>query len=230
MNISHNKDTTRFGAYTTIIAAVLMIIGAILKVVSGADLDIALTTGSPSVYLTKLSDVQHILVMNLTFWVVGVFFLGIAGTTLANLCPQKQNLAQLIKLGYYTGVPLAIVSFIAWLSLVVQLSPDASSTEITLFETIGWFISRADWTATILVVGVGPTLISLAGKDDWVPTWLAWGGILTAIAALLTAIAMFTDALTSYGFAIVPIGLLWMIAAGIVLFRRLEEPAEKESL
>ncbi len=225
--VTHNrKFDTRLGAYTTIFAALLMITGAVLKVISGADLDQALTTGSVSNYVTKVEEVRHLLVANLSFWIIGVFFLGIAGTTMADLCTTKKEIARIIKLCYFTGVPLAIVSFVAWLAIVVQLSPEVSQSEITFAETIGWFTSRADWTATILVVGAGPALISYAGLKDWVPTWLAWFGILPAIAGVLTAIAMFTNALTSYGYLIVPVGLFWMIAAGIVLFRRLDASSE----
>lgn len=220
--VTHNrKFDTRLGAYTTILAALLMITGAVLKVISGADLDQALTSGSVSNYLTKVEEVRHLLVGNLSFWIIGVFFLGIAGTTLADLCNTKKEIARIVKLCYFTGVPLAIVSFAAWLAIVVQLSADVSPSEITLAETIGWFVSRADWIATVLVVGAGPALISYAGREDWVPTWLARFGILPAIAGVLTCVAMFTNSLTSYGYLIVPIGLLWMIAAGIVLFRRL---------
>lgn len=219
MNAAHNKSAKRFGAYSAILGALLMLAGAVLKVASGADLDLALTTGSPADYLARLTEVRHLLVMNLSLWVVGVFFLGIAGTIMAGLCDRERTMGSIVKLCYYTGVPLAIVSFVAWLALVVQLSPEASQAELTLFEVVGWFISRADWTATILVVGAGPALISYAGRKEWVPTWLARFGILPAITGVLTAVAMFTNALTSYGYLIVPIGILWIIAAGIVLYR-----------
>ncbi len=219
MDAAYNKSAKRLGAYSVILGALFMITGAVLKVVSGADLDLALTTGSPADYLAQLTEVRHLLVMNLSFWIVGVFFLGIGGTIMAELCDRKQTMGSIVKLCYFTGVPLAIVSFIAWLALVVQLSPEASRAELNLFEVVGWFISRADWTATILVVGAGPALISYAGRKEWVPAWLARFGILPALAGVLTAIAMFTNALTSYGYLIVPVGILWMIAAGIVLFR-----------
>ncbi|MDX1642550.1 MAG: hypothetical protein R3220_12680 [Balneolaceae bacterium] len=222
MDDSTKKTTIRLGSYSALVAALFMIAGAVLKVTSGADLDVALTNGSPAEYLAKLSDVRYMLVMNLSFWIVGVFFLGVAGSAMAKLCEQSPVTAGIIKLGYFTGVPLAIVSFIAWLTLVVQLNPNASQTEIKIFEVIGWFVSRADWTATILVVGVGPAMISYSGRGDWVPGWLSVFGIFPAIASILTAIAMFTNALTTYGFAIVPIGLLWMIAAGMALFGHLK--------
>ncbi len=88
-------------------------------------------------------------------------------------------------------------------------------------ETLGWFASRADWVATILIVGIGPTLIAVAGRGEWVPNWFYYWSFLTAFAAVLNAVAMFTggSGLSTYGFLIIPIGVGWMIAAGIVLLR-----------
>lgn len=91
------KFDTRLGAYTTIFAALLMITGAVLKVISGADLDQALTTGSLSNYLTKVEEVRHLLVANLSFWIIGVFFLGIAGIPLADLCNTKKEIGRIIE-------------------------------------------------------------------------------------------------------------------------------------
>jgi len=76
------------------------------------------------------------------------------------------------------------------------------------------------------LVGIGPVLISVAGRDDWVPKWLARWGFLALAASLLTAIAMFTGGLTTYGFLIVPVGMIWTIAASIVLFRRIGKTPE----
>jgi hypothetical protein len=40
-----------------------------------------------------------------------------------------------------------------------------------------------------------------------------------ALAGILTVAAMFTEALSTYGFLVVPIGLGWTIAAGVVALR-----------
>ncbi len=219
MKTDKNQSVTRLGGYAAITSAVLMITGAVLKVVSGADLDQALATGDLAGYLGDAAEVRYLLVTNLSLWIAGVFGLGVAGTTMAHLCERDRATGLLVRLCYYTGVPLAIAAFTAWIALVVQLSPDAASPGTSIAEVVGLFASRADWIATVLVVGAGPALISFAGRKDWVPNWLAGLGVVTAIAGVLTVIAMFTHALTSYGFLIVPVGLIWMIAAGIVLLR-----------
>jgi hypothetical protein len=55
-----------------------------------------------------------------------------------------------------------------------------------------------------------------------VPTWLLRWSYVTAFAGVLTAVAILTGGagLMTYGFAIVPVGVGWMIAAGVVLLRK----------
>jgi hypothetical protein len=136
---------------------------------------------------------------------------------MANLCVEQRAMAQIAAFSYATGVSLAITAFVAWLALVVQVAPETD----LVTEVIDWFASRADWTATILIIGTGPVLLARAGRGEWVPTWLAHWSILAAITGLLTAVAMLTGGagLLSYGFLIVPVGIGWMIAAGVVLLR-----------
>jgi hypothetical protein len=137
------------------------------------------------------------------------------------LCTQRRLLASVATYCYWTGVPLVLASYVAWLAVVVQVAPDTSPAAVLITETVGWFASRADWVATILIVGIGPTFLSAAGRGEWVPTWLARWGALTACAAALNAVAMLTGGagLSTYGFLIIPLGVGWMLAAGIVLAR-----------
>ena len=91
-----------------------------------------------------------------------------------------------------------------------------------LAEALGFFASRADWIATVLLVGVGPALIAASGRDTWVPGWLAIWGALALLAGLLTTLTTLTTlavGLTTYGFLVVPVGLGWTIAAGVVVLR-----------
>lgn len=196
-----------------------MIAGAACKIASGADLDLALATGDLSGYLSGAAEVQSILVWNLSLWIGGVFGLGSAGVMLAAMGEERPATARMGRLCYTTAVPLAMAAFVAWLALVVQLAGEPSELTVTMAEVLGWYASRADWTATVLIVGFGPLLVSLAGRDDWVPSWLLVWGFLAAGAGVLTVLAMFIGGLTGYGFLIVPVGLGWTIAAGIVLLR-----------
>ncbi len=220
---TNNTTTIRIGAYTAINGAVTMIIGAALWGASGADLDRALASGELSNYLTAAGAARQLLVANLTLWIIGVFIIGVAGTAMANLCVRRPAIAQVAQFSFGTSVPLVIAAYVAWLAIVVQVAPVTSPAAVLVTKVFGWFASRADWVATILIIGIGPALISLAGRGDWVPTWLARWSIGTAIAGLLTAVAMLTggSGLSTYGFLIIPAGVGWMLAAGIVLLRRI---------
>jgi hypothetical protein len=161
------------------------------------------------------------LATNLTVWIAMVLLMGVAATAMATLSTRRPMTARVALFSYGTGVPLVIAAYVAWLAIVVRVAPDTSPAAITVATAMGWFASRADWIATILVIGVGPTLLAFAGRDTWAPGWLRTWSLLTAAAALLNAIAMLTGGhgLLTYGFAIIPVGVGWMIAAGVVLLK-----------
>lgn len=142
-----------------------------------------------------------------------------AGTALARSCTRRHLTARIALLCYWTGVPLAVASFVAWLGLVLQIGATPTSTELAIAEIFGWWVSRTDWLATVLLVGLGPLLISTAGRDDWVPTWLFGLGVLAGLAGGVTIIAMAFGGLATYGQVSIPVGLAWTVAAGVVLMR-----------
>ncbi len=222
MNNKNINFTTRLGAYSAIGGSLIMIVGAALGIASGADLDLALASGDTASYLTTAGAASQMVTANLIVWIIGVIIFGVAGTALAALCEQRQMMAQIARYSYWISVPLVIAAYVAWLTIVVQIAPDNSPTAVLLTEVVGWFASRADWIATILILSCGPALISLAGRDEWVPTWLVRWGYVAIIAGLLNAIAMLTggSGLLTYGLLILPVGLGWTIAAGIVVLQR----------
>lgn len=217
-DVSDMKATWRLGAYTALAGAVSFFIGAALWASSGADIDMAVTNGEMAAYLTTAAATRSILIANLTFWIVGALLLGTAGTTLANLS-KRRVWAQAALVCYRTAVPLVIIAYVAMLAVVIQIAPDTSATAVSLAEVVGWIGSRADWVATALMIGFGPLFLSLAGQGDWAPTWLVRWGYLMGVLGLLTTVAMYAGGLGTYGFAIIPIGLFWMIATGVTLLR-----------
>ena len=208
----------RLAAYTAIVGAVAFIIGAVLWTLSGTDIDAAVTNGEMATYLTTAAANRPVVIANLSFWIVGALLLGVAAANMANLS-RRQGWVQVARVCYQTAVPLVIISYVAMLAVVVQIAPDTSPTAVAMAEVVGWFGSRADWIATILIIGIGPLFLSLAGQNDWVPTWLVRLSYVTGICGLLTFIALYTNALGTYGFIIIPVGLVWMIAAGLALIR-----------
>lgn len=214
------RSTARMAAYTTIAATVTMIIGAILWGTSGTDLWEALDSGNVAGYLTAVAGVKPQLVANLSVWIFGVLLIGVAGSSLTSLCRQRPFAARVALVCFQTAVPLVIVSYIAMMAVVVQIGGDSSATAVALGEVVGWIGVRADDLATALILGGGPLFISLAGRDDWMPTWLVRWGYLAGVVGLFSLLVLYIPSPSALGFAILPVGMGWMLAAGIFLLRR----------
>lgn len=209
----YNKKTLAFAGYVSIAGAVSMFAGAALWGASGTDLWQALANNHMESYLAQLGPVKKLLVGGTIFWTLGVLLLGTAGTLMSGFCDSNPRLAQLQLVGMHSAVPLAIVSFFVMLSLAIHPPAVDSAT------TIGWIGARLDDLATILIIGASPLFLSIAGRKDWVPGWLAVWGYLAGIAGFLAIISMLMGPV-ELGFVIIPIGLGWMIAAGVVLIKK----------
>lgn len=216
---SEAAATRRLGGYTAIAGAVTMVIGAILWGTSGTDLWAALDGGDMAGYLAATAGVKTQLVANLSIWILGILIISVAGTMMAKLCQQRWVLAQVGLVSFRTSVPLVIVSYIAMLAVVVQLGGATDTTAVALAEVVGWIGARADDLATALIIGAGPLFISLAGHGEWVPTWLLRWSYLCGLAGVLSLVFLYIPGMVAYGFIIIPIGVIWMIAAGMVLLR-----------
>lgn len=215
-----NSAGLRWTAVAAILGSLLMVAGAAVWSASGADLDLALQEAAMTGYLVDAAEQDTLLVVNLSLWIFGAISLGIAGTALAVLGERTHPATAAARLVYTGGAALAVAAFVTWLALVRLAGnvTDPASVE-PLADALGFIASRADWIATVLLVGVGPALLSFAGRDTWVPRWLAAWSFLTLIAAVLTTVAMFAGGLSTYGFVIVPVGLGWTIGAGVVALR-----------
>ena len=220
--ISENARTRRLGGYAAITGAVIMVIGAILWGTSGTDLWATLDGGDMVEYLEAIAGVQTQLVANLSLWILGTLILGVAGTMMAEVSQQRRTLAQIGLICFRTAVPLVIVAYIAMLAVVVQLGGAVDETAVAIANVVGWIGARADDLATALIIGGGPLFISLAGNGNWVPTWLLRWSYLAGLAGLFSLVCLYIPGMVAYGFIIIPIGVLWMIAAGITLLRSAE--------
>ncbi len=212
-------NTRRLAGYTAAGGAIIMLIGAALWGTSGTDLWAALESGDMAGYLVAIAGVEAQLVANLTLWLLGVITLGVAGMLITDLCQQRRHLARVGLTCFRTAVPLVVVSYIAMLAVVVQLGGATDQTSVAIAEVVGWFGARADDLATALMIGAGPLFIALAGRDEWVPTWLLRWGYVAGAVGLFSLVCLYIPGMGPYGFAIIPIGVFWMIAAGVVLLR-----------
>jgi hypothetical protein len=212
-NTMATRKTYKFAGRISIAGAVSMLIGAACWGVSGTDLWQALSDNDMENYLLQLSDVKTLLVLNTSFWVLGVLLMATAASIMADICQTKVGLAQMAKVFARTGGSIAVVSFIIMLSLAIN-TPGIDTATNT-----GWIGVRLDDIATMLIIGYSPLCLSIAGKIDWVPGWLYVWGYLAGIAGLIGIIGLFTE-IVALGFIIIPFGIGWMIAAGIVLIRK----------
>ncbi len=206
-------STYFFAGSTSITGAILMLIGAAFWVASGTDLWQALAYNRMDEYLLQLPEVRQLLVINTSFWIAGVLVMVTALSLMAGLSRSNRGLAQMSMVLALTGASLGIVSFITMLSLAVV------NPSLELATIIGWIGARTDDIATMLIVGFSPLCLVIAGREDWVPGWLFVWGWLAGISGLLVIIALYTG-LVDLGFIIIPFGIGWMIAAGVVLVKK----------
>jgi hypothetical protein len=206
--------------YFSIIGAAFMVVGAAFWGASGSDLWAALATSDIEIFIYELPQAKTLLIVNTCFWIPGVLLMGTALMMMDDLNNENKAASAVLRMVIGTAIPMAIVSFITMLSLAITLSPDVAAQSVQLATTIGWIGARIDDIATILIVGVSPFFVSLAGRGVWVPGWLRIWGFVAASAGLLALIALLIPQAYELGFIIIPVGLGWMIAAGIVLLRK----------
>ena len=219
MNARNTRTAVTIGALTTLIGSIAMVTGAAIWGASGADIDVAIETDAIAEYLSRVTETRSLLIANLSVWIFGVLCIGAGATVMAGLGAKRPVIATLARYNYWVGIPIVVVSYVAWLAVVVNTPSEPNEAFTQVATALGWFASRADWTATILVLGTGPALICHAGRGEWVPNWLRIWGLLCLIPGFLTGLSMFIGGMPTLGFIIIPVGMLWMFAASAVLFR-----------
>jgi len=219
LNDYQTKLAARTGSITVLIGSICMILGAVLLAVTGVDLDTSLSKNDISGYLFEAQEHRILLIANLTLWIIGVIILGIAGIMMAHLGSECTILSKITGYNYYIAIPIVVIAYSAWLAIVVRLSAYNNDSSVLLAEVLGWFASRADWIATILVLGTGPFFITQTGRKIWVPKWLRIWSYIALFTGFLNLIAMITGRLATFGFLIIPVGMGWMVASFFVLSR-----------
>ncbi len=214
-----SSQLLRTSGIFTLIGAITMLIGAAFWGSTGTDLWAALANGTMAEYLSAVPAVQTQLVLNTTFWSLGVILMGLG---ISGLAEGTQNLPVYTRIASYsarTGVTMGVISFITMLSLTLQIAPDSSPEAVRLANVVGWIGTRLDDVATILIIGVGPVCLSIAGRDQWVPGWLRTWGLIAGLVGLLALAGLYMASLADLAILLVPFGIGWMIAAGITAMR-----------
>jgi hypothetical protein len=203
-----------------IAGAIVMFAGAAFWGASGADIWEALKSDNMEAYISQLSRAETFLAINTCLWILGALVLGAAISLISAIEGNAAIPSSLARTAVTAAVPLAILSFITMASLPFTLSAEVSSHSVQLVKTIGWIGTKADGLATFLLIAVCPTCLSLAGKTTWAPRWLTRWGYVAAFAGALLLIAEIAPSLQDLMYPVIPIGLGWIIAAGIVLVRK----------
>jgi len=208
----------RWGGALLLAGAVAMLAGAAVHFSDPAlGIDGAIERGEISGYLGNVVQIKGKAYVNLVLWIVGVGLLGLGGTALSAAGDASRAAARgVVRFAYAAGATLAWVSFMVWIALVRA----APTLEPSVAESFAFIASRIDWLATTLIVGIGPAVLSRMMGIEWLPKWLRAWGLLAAGASVLTWIAMAAGGLESYGFIVVPVGVLWSLATGILAWRR----------
>jgi len=214
----------RAAGITVIVGAVAMLVGTAFWAASGADLDAALEDNTIADYLTEAASNSTVLTTNLGFWILGATLLGLGGILLSRLGDQDSPATAVAQFAFTAGPAAAIVFFSVWLGIVLGLAPAyvaGAQVEATA-SALGHAVSIADWIATVMILSVGGTAMAVAGRDTWVPRWLFRWAVLTAALGVLAIVGLIVDSRTTLALAmlIVPVGIGFMIAAGVAAIRR----------
>jgi len=211
-----SRRLRRAGGLLSIIGAVAMGTGGAFYTSTGADLwglvdgDVDINT-----YLADAAASVSTLLVAHTIWIAGIVALTLGGVLLTGRSSDHTSTAA--RATYTIGAALAIPAFMTMIALTRLAETGADAPALT--EALAFLGARLDDLATVIVVGLGPVLITIANRRTWMPGWLAALGVASGAAGLLSIISMFFGQSASLGFLIVPIGLAWTLAAGIVTIR-----------
>jgi hypothetical protein len=213
---------TSAAGWTTIIGVIIMLAGTGFWAASGADIDVAAESNAIGEYLTRVAANGTLLTINLGMWIIGVVVLGLGGIMLARLGDQDSPGTDVARFAFTITPAAAMVVYTMWLGIVLGLAPTyvAGASVEGGAAALVHATSLGDWVMTIPVLSLGTAAISLAGRDSWVPRWLFRWGMLTIVTGVLAAAGLMFNARTSLVMPILPVGMGFMVAAGIVAIRR----------
>lgn len=215
-SVERESSNLRAAGWATVAGAVIMLVGAGLYFSAGADAWAAVSSGDTATFLTDAGASTSTLYAGLTAWVIGVIGMAIGGGLLADAGAGPA--AKAGRTSFTIGAAVAIPAFLV-LAALTRLA-GAGSTSFELADTLAFLGTTIDDVATIIIIGLSPVLVSVASRGIWMPGWLAVWASLAGAAGLVAVVAIFLGLSASLGFALVPLGIGWMIAAGVVAVRR----------
>lgn len=215
-----DPSTRRAAGLASLTGALTMLAGAACWGASGTDLWAALANDTMAQHLADAAQARTLLLANMLLWIIGVLLMAIGGTLMACLCIHRQSLAQAGAVGMRIAAAIAMVSFVLMQAITMYPSAEAGPAIIALYSAIGWAGANLDDIATVLIVGIGPLTLGIAGHGAWAPGWLRAWGILAGVIGTFGLATTFVRLDHPMSMVIIPLGIGWMIAAGVVLLRR----------
>ncbi len=214
--IATAPPSVRAGGRVTLAGALTMLVGAALYSSSGADVWGAVSSGDMATLLLDAAGSTTTLYAGLTAWVFGVIGMAIGGSQLAD--SGRGAAARAARTSLTIGAAVAIPAFLL-LASVTRLA-GSGSTSYELADALAFLGTTLDDVATIIIIGLSPVLVAMACRGTWMPRWLVRWAWLAGVAGLLSIVAIFLGQSATLGFAIVPLGIPWMIASGVTAIRR----------
>jgi hypothetical protein len=214
----------RYGAATGILFVLFVIVGfAVTPKPPAVDASVA----EVFEYVNDKQDTLH--AVQLIFAVAGFFFVWFLGTLRNSLAAAEGAEGRLANTAFGGGliaVATLMVSF--GLAATAALHPAENGPELTH--------ALIDASLIVPAVGAPAAAVFFAAnglsilRSGFLPAWLGWLGLVTALLNLLGIGAVYTDsgAFAADGVLGFFIGfllfLIWILAASILLYRKLGEP------
>lgn len=216
---AHGRATTsatpadrRLAGAVMLAGAITMLGGAAAYFSAGADFWAAVDDGKMAALLTDAAAASERLYLAFSLWSFGALLLGSGGAWAAR---RRGVTSAGVEATFAIGAALATISFLVMAS-VVRLAVAGGSADIA--EPLAFLGVRLDDLATVMLIGAGPAL--LATRDSSMPRWLVAWGLAAGVVGVVSLAAMFAGSAATVGFVVVPIGIGWTIAAGVVFVRR----------
>jgi hypothetical protein len=208
----HSRGLERFAPLTGILFVALIV----LAIIIGGETPDNDDSRQAIVDFWRDNDTAQIWSNILGAWAT-VFFLWFAATLRSALRRGEQGPARLSTLSF-GGAVVAAVGLLSALSLNFAVADSVDDVPASVTQTLtvlsnGFFFPiAAGYAVFFLAVGV------LSVRTRMLPAWLGWVTVLLGIVCL-----------TPVGFFALLLGLVWIVAVSILLYRRDTGPAERRT-
>jgi hypothetical protein len=185
-------------------------------------------------FLPILEEDQAVAATALWLLVAAPLLIAFAGLGMSHSLRHAGPLIWVAGLAFIGGGLSVLYRSFVWLAMTYELAPayaaadeTTRSTLAVLGDTLDSFAVGADMVGAVLIPGIGVPLFSLAIlRTGFAQRWIAWLGFPVAILGgwltLLVPLSELIELITFIGFA----GFwVWMVAAGVTLWRAPERSA-----